>query len=409
MKSFDKLIAAFFAAALVLFVGVNIILTNRRNESEGLYKVEINRLVRDIEAGGEVSADKYDTILGFYEYDGTDDFYNSRKEYVIRKINNKIYRIEYSDIKSSSVNKMLMAVNLAILIFTFLTASILFYIRRNIIKPFNELSELPYELSKGNLTAGLKENKNRYFGKFVWGLDMLREELENAKKQRLEQAKREKTLVLSLSHDIKTPLSAVKLYAGALTKGIYSDKQKQLETAERINAKADEIEELVNRIMKDFGKDFSDFKVEHTEFYLSKVITDISEYYVDKLSALSMEFSVMHYHDCMICGDPERLVEVLQNIIENAIKYGDGISTAISFSDEEGCRLITIKNSGCTLPETELAHIFDSFWRGSNSSNINGSGLGLYICRRLMNAMGGDIFAEISDGSMSVTVVCKKV
>ncbi|MBQ1538570.1 MAG: sensor histidine kinase, partial [Ruminococcus sp.] len=58
--------------------------------------------------------------------------------------------------------------------------------------------------------------------------------------------------------------------------------------------------------------------------------------------------------------------------------------------------------------ENEQDHIFDSFWRGSNTGGKPGSGLGLYICRRLMHEMNGDIFAEATNGSMSVTAVCRK-
>ena len=115
------------------------------------------------------------------------------------------------------------------------------------------------------------------------------------------------------------------------------------------------------------------------------------------------------YTDCLINGDIDRSVEVMQNIMENAIKYGDGKNASISFSEEDGCILVTVANSGCTLPDTDLPHIFDSFWRGANAENEKGSGLGLYICRQLMHKMNGDIFAEINNGYMCVTAVFGKV
>ena len=98
----------------------------------------------------------------------------------------------------------------------------------------------------------------------------------------------------------------------------------------------------------------------------------------------------------------------MQNILENAIKYGDGRSITVSFSDEEDCRLVTVSNTGCTLRDEEIDHIFDSFWRGSNSTGKEGSGLGLYICQRLMREMNGEIFAQCENGRMSVTAVCRK-
>ena len=70
--------------------------------------------------------------------------------------------------------------------------------------------------------------------------------------------------------------------------------------------------------------------------------------------------------------------------------------------------MIAVRNSGCTLPDTELPHVFDSFWRGSNTDKQNGSGLGLYICRQLMHKMNGEVFAEIRGGDMCVTAVFEK-
>ena len=158
----------------------------------------------------------------------------------------------------------------------------------------------------------------------------------------------------------------------------------------------------------ELNSDVLTFDFNNTEFYLADVISRISDYYRDKLSVLKIDFTVAEFGNCLISGDPDRLEEVLQNIIENAIKYGDGGNISIDFSDEENCRLITVSNSGCTLADTELNHIFDSFWRGSNTGSQPGSGLGLYICRQLMNGMGGDIFAQIDGGLMKVTVVCSK-
>ena len=67
-----------------------------------------------------------------------------------------------------------------------------------------------------------------------------------------------------------------------------------------------------------------------------------------------------------------------------------------------------VTNSGNTLPESELSHIFESFWRGSNSERDKGSGLGLYICRQLMHKMDGEIFADIQGDFMCVTTVFRK-
>ena len=101
--------------------------------------------------------------------------------------------------------------------------------------------------------------------------------------------------------------------------------------------------------------------------------------------------------NCLLQGDTDRTIEVIQNIIENAIKYGDGKNIeVIAFRDEDVYE-ISIINTGCMLDKRELPHIFDSFYRGSNVEKENGSGLGLYICKKLMNLMEGEITAGIEE------------
>ena len=404
MKSFDRLIAAFVLLAAVMFTVVNIIMLTPDSGGRP-QNVEISRIVREIEDNGQApDVSGYETTLGVYEQDSAGaDFFISRNDYAIREINGRLYRIEYAVQEDHSE---VLYVNVIMGVFTLLTAALLIYIRHSILKPFSRLSDLPYELAKGGLAVPLEESRRRYFGRFLWGLDMLREKLASSKQAELELQREKKTMLMSLSHDIKTPLSAIKLYSAALSKGIYTDPEKQRETAGSISAKADEIEQLVSEIMRSETEDIMHLEVNNVDFYLSDVIERIAVYYRDKLT--DDVFTVGEYGNCILYGDADRLAEVLQNIIENAVKYGDGHYIHITFSDEEDCRLITITNTGCTLPDKELPHIFDSFWRGSNTGSQQGSGLGLYICRRLMELMGGSIYAEISSGCMNITAVCPK-
>lgn len=410
MKTYRRIFAAIVILIVAVFIACNAyILSLGENDSGRQYRVEAERVVKQIEQSGLDSLDlsEYSTITAVYALDHGNEktFFETDSDYLIRKIGGELYRIEYTSQSSSLKNGIVMPVNLCLFIMSVMVISVMIYIGQKILKPFDELKDVPYELSKGNLTMPIKESKNKFFGKFVWGVDLLRENMEQQKKRELDLQKEKKTLVLSISHDIKTPLSAIKLYAKALAKGLYKDTGKQIEIFENINAKADEIEDFVSEIIKASSEDFLNLEVDISEFYLSQAIEKIENYYSEKLGLVKTVFFIDDYSDCILKGDLDRFVEVLQNIIENAIKYGDGHRIEIMFSREEECRLITIKNSGCTLPNTELPHIFDSFWRGSNTGNNSGSGLGLYICRQLMRKMDGDIFAEIDGGVMCVTVV----
>ena len=286
---------------------------------------------------------------------------------------------------------------------------LLFYIRAKILLPFESLANVPYELARGNLALPVRESKSRFFGRFLWGVDLLRENIEQQRLRGLELQKEKKTLLLSLSHDIKTPLSAIKLYSKALSKNLYPDRKKQCEIAESINKKADEIEAYVTQIITASREDFLSFDVENGEFYLSDLIKNIAVYYREKLSLVKTELVIGKYSNCLVFGDFDRSVEVIQNVIENALKYGDGKRIEVLFPDDDEGVLVSVRNSGCTLEKSDLPHIFESFWRGANSEDIRGSGLGLYICRQLMHRMNGEIFAEVDGEDIAVTMVFGRV
>ena len=412
MKSFDRIFIAAASILAVIIAAANIILLNINSYDNGRpYRVEISRLALEIEQKGADSVDlsecEYVTDIIKYK-NGDKNFYSGNSDYSICEIKGELYRFDYSYAAKSNKSKIIFTLNIILGIITLLILGIMLFIRQVVINPFDKMKNVPLELSKGNLTVPIKENKSRFFGRFIWGIDMLRETMEQQKQRELEFQREKKTLLLSISHDIKTPLSAIKLYAKALSKGLYTNKYKQLEIADCINDKADEIESFVSEIIKASNEDFLRLEVIMDEFYLSHAIDKIAEYYTEKLLLIGTDFSIGQYSDCILKGDLNRLIEILQNIIENAAKYGDGHTISIDFSEEEECKLITIKNSGCTLPNIELPHIFDSFWRGSNVGSNQGSGLGLYICRQLMHKMGGEIFSEIKDNFMCITIVLIK-
>lgn len=406
MKAFNKVFCAVILLFVVIFIGSNIFMNNAQKVEGRPYRVEIARLSEKIKADGLESIDfsqcEYVTDIEIKN----DKFYDAESDYVIRDIDGTLYRFDY---ESKNVNtKSAVILNIALLVALMITIAIMLYIRFKILKPFHKLTDVPYELSKGNLTTPLKQTKNSFFRRFIWGVDLLRENMEEQKLRELELVRERKVLLLSLSHDIKTPLSAIKLYSKALSRGLYESKEKQNEIAQNIGQKADEIEGYVSQIIKASRDDIITPDVIMGEFYLRSLMDKIESYYSEKLRLINIEFTVEKYSDCILMGDMERCEEVLQNILENAIKYGDAGFIRISFSYEENCLLITVKNSGNTLPDNEFDHIFDSFFRGTNTDNKPGSGLGLYICKTLMNKMGGEIFASKADGCMAFTVVIKK-
>lgn len=422
MKSFYRLAVVVFWAVAAIFAGANLGLHYTSQNTQGrMYQVEAARLAKKIRLEGYESLDlsgcqyicqvtrcaaggsniegqgQQEALRAFFEEAGSD--------YLIRSIDGMLYRFDYHTHTKEENKRIAVYVNLALFAAALLPVCLLFYIRRNILKPFEMLKDIPYELSRGRLAIPLPERKSRFFGKFIWGIDLLREYMEQQNRREMELQRTLKTLVLSVSHDIRTPLSAIKLYAKAISRRLYTDGAQLGGIAENINAKADEIGEFVSQMEKASGEDFSGIEVEMGQFYLSELVQKIAVYYEEKLKLVHTRFRVGSFGDRLLRGDFDRSVEVLQNLMENAVKYGDGNQITLSFSEEEDCVLIAVTNSGNTLPQAELVHVFDSFWRGSNATGCSGSGLGLFICRLLMHRMGGDIFAQVQGEDMCVTAV----
>ena len=401
MKAYKKLCIAVMTVFLLLTAVLNIFLTGEKDSSEGIYRVEARRLAGEIAETGSYDIEKYPHITGVFT---GDDIYRSDEHYLIIEAGDTLYRVEYT---VGNGQFGIAAANCVLGALFLLVTGLLYYICRHIIAPFDRLSDVPKEIAKGNLAVPIPEEKSRFFGKFTWGVNLLRESIEDSRKKEISIQRDKKILLLSLSHDIKTPLSAIKLNAKALAKGLYKDEGKRRAAAESINIRADEIERFVSGITKAASEDFMSFEVAQGEVFLSNIITRIDTRYVLQLAMSGTELVIQKYNDCILSCDPDRLAECLQNLIENAIKYGDGRRIEISFDKMDDCELITVSNTGCTLEAKELPQIFESFHRGNNADKVQGNGLGLFICKQLMSLMGGEVFADIRNGWFFVTLVVK--
>ena len=403
MKAYRRLCIVVITVFLLLTAVSNLVLMRAKDGNEGIYRVEAKRLADEIAETGEFDLEKYPHITGVFKA-GDGGLYISDEHYLIIEAGGMLYRVEYT---VGNGQRGIAAVNCVFGALFVLIIGLLYYIREHIIVPFCRLNDVPKELARGNLSVPIPEEKSRFFGKFTWGVNLLRESIEEGRKKEVTMQREKKLLLLSLSHDIKTPLSAIKLNARALAKGLYKDEEKRRAAAESINTRADEIERFVSEITRAASEEFMSFEVTQGEVFLSAVITRIEARYAYQLVMAGTEFAIQKYDDCILSCDPDRLAECLQNLIENAVKYGDGRRIEISFDKMDGCELITVSNTGCTLEAKELPQIFESFHRGNNADSVQGNGLGLFICRRLMGLMNGEVYADIRDKCFYITLVVK--
>lgn len=406
MNNYKKITVTIILLEIVLILGCNVLLLQKGRTSEDkTYLVDIKRAAEQLREGKaerEIDLANYKTLLRISRFQPEHLYQN---DYRIESINGQLYCFEYEKEKDITG---LWIVNGMFFFLLLITGVLLYLIGKKIIQPFDSMNYLVQELAKGNLSVPMKAEKSKLFGRFLWGLDMLRETLEQNKIREFALIKEKKTLILSLSHDIKTPLSAIELYAKALEQNLYQE-EKRTELIKGIQHNTAEIKKYVNQITKASREEFLSLKVENKEFYLQDAMDIIEKYYKEKMYSNHTEYCVDKVQNCLIYGDLDRTVEVLQNVIENALKYGDGEKIHITFGEEEDCKLITVKNTGASLDGEELPHIFDSFYRGSNSTKVRGSGLGLYICKELLHKMDGDIFAKIKENTFCVTLVLRKM
>lgn len=281
----------------------------------------------------------------------------------------------------------------------------LLYLKVRVIGPFLRLKKLPYELANGHLSGEVTEEKSRFYGEFMQGMSQLRDSLASSRKRHLELEKEKKTMLLSLSHDIKTPLHTIRLYGKALEENLYSDDVQRTHAAHQIGEKAAEIERYVEEIMKNSREHNLDIQVKEGEFYQADLMDRVLDTYRERCRIRMVDLTVGEYENLLLKGDLERALEVFGNIFENAFKYGDGRKIVLSFYEEDYCHLIRIYSTGKPVTDNEFNHIFESFFRAANSRGKEGNGLGLYICREIMRRMDGEIFAQRDEDGMAFVLV----
>ncbi|MBP3604230.1 MAG: HAMP domain-containing histidine kinase [Lachnospiraceae bacterium] len=417
MKKFNFLIGltGLFYIALMIITGCFIL--RQSAESDGLYLVEANRIMRGMEEQGGFSIpnfDEYEQIKSVDFLAGEDVFdtekaaifYHKKNGYETYKepliISGDVLGIVRMDYRQNVDNRKLFWFIESVLgVAGVLSTILILYVRNKVVRPFVLLRDMPYELSKGRLGTEVEESKDRYFGKFIWGMSMLRDTLKSSQAKNLKLEKEKKMMLLSVSHDIKTPLNSIKLYAKALEEGMYETKEEQKKVAKSIQKLSGEIEDFVREIVKNSSEEILPIEVENGEFYLKELVEKVKEYYDPKCKLIMTEFSVAGFENRLLKGNKDSAFEVIENLMENAFKYSDGKKITISFYEEDGCQIMKITSSGNPIKLDEMPHLFDSFYRGSNVGAQEGNGLGLYICREIMRKMEGEIFARCEEDGMS--------
>lgn len=418
-----KKINAIIFLTIVLYLGFAYFIYHNIKQYEvndtTAYRVEMNRIMNEIQKTKQLpqSVDAYTYIQQIDFLDAQEHnnetiqaFYVEENDYRLTiqpwvEHGELLGYVKFLYQPTINVDQLLYIFESVLLLIVISLLIFLYYIKKHILMPFEQLQELPLQLAKGHYKSDVKVQKSKYMNRFLWGLGQLKDSLDTSKKRQLDLEKEKKQLLLSLSHDVKTPLNLIRLYAKALEENVYEDQASQQEAIHQVGEKAKEIERYVEAIVTSSREDILDLQVIQGEFYLADVMNHILTIYQPQCDRRNIDLQVQSFENRLLKGDIERSQEVFENIFENIFKYGDGRRIEISFYEEEYCQLIRIFNTGQPVNDTEFNHIFDSFFRGANSKGKEGSGLGLYICRELMQKMDGAIFAQTSEDGMAFVLV----
>lgn len=278
------------------------------------------------------------------------------------------------------------------------------YIRKTIILPFAKMKDFASYVAAGDLDRPLEMDKGNMFGAFSESFDIMREELKASRARELSLQKKERELVASLSHDLKTPVTGIKLTSELMAAIFFQNEGQEITVTEDMTGKmnnickrANEIGVLVGDLFSSTLEDLGEFKVECSDEN-STVIAEIVSKYDDRGLVRISEIPQVIVHI-----DKLRLSQVIGNIIFNSYKYA-GTSIEISFRLDESFLEVSISDSGPGVPEDEIELITNKFYRGREHGDKEGSGLGLYIARILMDKMGGELSVR-SENGLCVTLL----
>ncbi len=300
--------------------------------------------------------------------------------------------------EDESYQQKAMIMNACIIAAFLLIVIIIFYIHHRILAPFLKMSEYPERLSKGSFTDKLPETRNRYFGKFVWGVNMLGDKISYDKKHINRLVEERQTLLATIAHGIKTPIANIKLYATAVETGLYQQdgipNEKDAEIAVKINNNADEISKLVQEMIQSSMEGLVDFVPNPESFYSTEIKEYIEEEFTNRLDVLKIPYTIECVNKTLVASDKNGILRIMSQLLENAIKYGDGTGIYIQIEKQEEGHYFTIRNNGKPVSDTEIPYIFNSFWRGSNAESVEGSGIGLYEAKQIAKRLSGDLFSR---------------
>jgi histidine kinase len=298
---------------------------------------------------------------------------------------------------------LLLAMLILILIFT--NGLLTYYVSKSIIKPINSLKDAAEKIGQGQLDDPLVVKGKDEISQLTHSFEEMRKQLKSSTEMQKQYEINRKELIAHISHDLKTPITAIKGYVEGIRDGVANTADKQERYLQTIYQKSVDLDHLIDELFL-----YSKLDLKKLPFHF--IILNLKSYLVDFVEELSFELEKrniqlsFHYDEQMsyfIKADQEKLRRVFSNIMDNSLKYMDKESgeIAISLVAKKEQIIVSIHDNGPGIPEASLPYVFDQFFRAEQSRNklTGGSGLGLSIAKMIIAEHSGDITANSQPGA----------
>ena len=281
-----------------------------------------------------------------------------------------------------------------------------------VLRPFCKLEDFAGEIATGNLDKNLKYNRVNMFGEFTWAFDHMRREIKKARQCEQEAVENNKTVIATLSHDIKTPIASIRGYSEALAENMDSTPERRKRYIDVIIKKCDEVTKITNDMFIHSLHDLDKLIIKKEPVEIHKVISET----VEAMEGGRTDIILGEIKEGVLKkADSGRIAQVIENIINNARKYAPGniyINTEVennSLGDMDSREYkIRIKDEGKGILSEDMPFVFDKFYRGKNHGDEPGAGLGLFIVKYVMEQMDGRVeIINCSDG-LEVTLTFRE-
>ena len=287
---------------------------------------------------------------------------------------------------------------LVILIFT--SVSVGLWIYRSVATPLVKLRKATQNIKDGNLDFVLDVEGADEFAELCRDFEEMRRRLKESAEEKLVLDKENKELISNISHDLKTPITAVKGYVEGIMDGVADTPEKMDRYVRTIYNKTVEMDHLINELTFYSKIDTNRIPYTFSKLNVEDYFSDCAEEVGLELETRGIQLCYANYvdSDVQVIADGEQIRRVIHNIISNAIKYmdkGKGMKGIIQIrvKDVGDFVQVEIEDNGKGIAAKDLPYIFDRFYRTDVSRNSakGGSGIGLSIVRKILEDHGGKV------------------